>query len=243
MTIITMAIVGLIAGFVLDELIARMAREPYERGELDEDDLRLKKDGGASLEFSSETGALAMPGLLTTGSIYRRIVVIAATSGIFALLGRQYGGNDVHLAIVAFYAAVLIICTATDVLAYRVPNAVTYPAIIGALVIGLVLPDASFRSVLAGGALFGGLLFVPSILTGGGMGMGDVKLAFFVGLALGLTFVVPAMLVMALSGGLAATILLVTRLRGKGDPIPYAPFIAGGMLVAMLVSGTAFANV
>lgn len=242
MTIITMAIVGLIAGFVLDELIARMAREPYERGELDDDDLRLKKDGGASLEFSSETGSLAMPGLLTTGSIYRRIVVIAATCAIFALLGRQYQGDDVHLAIVAFYAAVLIICTATDVLAYRVPNAVTYPAIVGAFAIGIILPDANHLNVIAGGLLFGGLLFVPSILTGGGMGMGDVKLAFFVGLALGLQFVVPAMLVMALSGGLAATILLVTRLRGKGDSIPYAPFIAGGMLVAMLVSGTAFAS-
>ena len=68
----------------------------------------------------------------------------------------------------------------------------------------------------------------------------DARLAFFVGLALGLTLVVPAMLVMAISGGLAAAILLATRLRGKGDPIPYAPFIAGGMLVAMLLSGTAF---
>ena len=67
------------------------------------------------------------------------------------------------------------------------------------------------------------------------MGMGDVKLAFFVGFALGLTFVVPAMLIMAMSGGLAAAILLVTRLRGKGDPIPYAPFIAGGALVALLI--------
>ena len=240
MTIITMAIIGLITGFVLDELIARMAREPYERGELEDDDLRLKKHGGTSLELNSETGALAMPGLLTTASAYRRITVIAATVGIFALLGRQYAGDDAHLAIVSFYAAVLIICTGTDVLAYRVPNAVTYPAIILALVIGMVLPGANRLEVVAGGLLFGGLLFVPSILTGGGMGMGDVKLAFFVGLALGLTLVVPAMLVMAISGGLAAAILLATRLLGKGDPIPYAPFIAGGMLVAMLLSGTAF---
>lgn len=243
MTIITMAIIGLITGFVLDELIARMAREPYERGELDDGDLRLKKDGGASLELSSETGTLAMPGLLTTASGYRRIAVIAATASIFALLGRQYAGDELHLAIVAFYASVLIICTATDILAYRVPNAVTYPAIIGAFLIGMLMPNANRLDVVAGGLLFGGLLFVPSLLTGGGMGMGDVKLAFFVGLALGLTFVVPAMLVMAISGGLAAAILLASRLRGKGDPIPYAPFIAGGMLVAMLLSGTAFAGV
>ena len=93
---------------------------------------------------------------------------------------------------------------------------------------------------MLGGLIFGGLLFVPSMLTGGAMGMGDVKLAFFVGFALGLTFVVPAMLIMAMSGGLAAAILLVTRLRGKGDPIPYAPFIAGGALVVLLIQGSAF---
>jgi prepilin signal peptidase PulO-like enzyme (type II secretory pathway) len=51
------------------------------------------------------------------------------------------------------------------------------------------------------------------------------------------------MLIMAMSGGLAAAILLVTKLRGKGDPIPYAPFIAGGALVSMLISGTAFYSI
>ncbi len=239
MTVLVMAIIGVIAGFVLDALIARLAREPYERGELEEDDLRLKKDGG--LEFSSETGALAMPTLLTTRSLIRTIIVVAATAAVFAAIGRQYEHDGVwELLIVALYASVLIICTATDVLAYRVPNAVTYPAIVGALAIGVLMPDANRLDVLAGGLVFGVLLFIPSMLTGGAMGMGDVKLAFFVGFALGLTFVVPAMLVMAISGGLAAAIMLITRLRGKGDPIPYAPFIAGGMLLVLLIQGTAF---
>lgn len=244
MTIIIMAIIGVIAGFVLDELIARLAREPYEHGVAEDGEHQQRHhDGGAPLELSSEAGALEMPRLLTTGAPYRRIVVVAATAGVFALLGRQYHG-DWHLAIVAFYASVLIICTATDIVAYRVPNAVTYPAIIGAFIIGMVVPGASPLAVAAGGLLFGGLLFVPSILTGGAMGMGDVKLALFIGFALGLSqALISAMLIMAMSGGLAAAILLITRLRGKGDPIPYAPFIAGGALVAMLIQGTAFYNV
>ena len=236
MTILIMAMFGVVVGFVLDELIARLAREPYERGDSDD-------DVPHALELASETGALEMPRLLTTGAPYRRIAVVLATVAAFAALGRQYAGEDWHLAIVAFYASVLIICTATDLLAYRVPNAVTYPAIIGTFIIGMVVPGTNRLDVVAGGLIFGGLLFVPSILTGGAMGMGDVKLAFFVGFALGLTFVVPAMLIMAMSGGLAAAILLITRLRGKGDPIPYAPFIAGGAMVAMLMSGTAFVSI
>lgn len=233
-----MAIAGVVVGFAIDAAIARMAREPFERGEVDEGDLRLRKSDG-SLELGSEAGAFTMPDLLTSQSWLRRAAVVAATALIFGLLGRQYG-HLTDLPIVAAYAAVLIVCTMTDILAYRVPNVVTYPAMLAAIAIGIAMPDANRLNVLAGGIIFGGLLFVPAILTGGAMGMGDVKFAFFVGFALGLTFVVPAMLIMAISGGFAAAVMLVTRLRSRGDPIPYAPFIAGGMLVVMLMEGTAF---
>jgi prepilin signal peptidase PulO-like enzyme (type II secretory pathway) len=235
-----MAIVGCIAGFALDEAIARLAREPYERGELEDDDLRLKKDGGASLEFNSETGALAMPRALTTGSHIRRLVVVAATVVLFALAGRQYGDEALHVAIVAAYIAVLVVCTGTDALAYRVPNVITYPAILGALVVGLLMPDANPANVLVGGLLTGGTFFAMAVATRGGMGMGDVKLAFFVGFALGLSLGVQALLITAIAGGLIAVVLLVTRIRDRRDPIPYAPFIAGGMLFVMLLRGTAF---
>ena len=84
---------------------------------------------------------------------------------------------------------------------------------------------------------------VPPLVTGGvGRGMVDVKLAFFVALAIGLTNAAPAMLIMALRGGAAAAFLLVTGLRGKGEPIPYAPFISAGGLAVLLWQGAAFAQ-
>jgi prepilin signal peptidase PulO-like enzyme (type II secretory pathway) len=237
-----MAIAGFVVGFILDILIARLAREPYERGDDDGDDAQPQEPRPRSLELASETGSMVMPSLLTTASWYRTAAVVAVTTAAFAVLGRQYAGDDAHLAITAFYASVLIICASTDILAYRVPNAVTYPAILAALGVGMVIGEHRL-SVLAGGLIFGGILFVPSIITGGAMGMGDVKLALFVGFALGLALIVPAMLIMALSGGLAALLLLVTRLRSKGDPIPYAPFIAGGALLTILLHGTAFVTI
>lgn len=235
-----MALAGLVLGFALDELIARLAREPYERGEIDEDDLRLKKDGGAGLELSSETGAFAMPRALTTGSPYRRLCVVAATAAVFALAGWAYEGDALHLAIVAVYAAVLIACTGTDVLAYRVPNVITYPAIVAAIVIGMLMPDADRSDVLLGGLLIGGTFFAMAVVTRGGMGMGDVKLAIFVGFALGLAFGIMALLITAIAGGAIAVVLLVTRVRDRRDPIPYAPFISLGALYVILTQGTAF---
>jgi prepilin signal peptidase PulO-like enzyme (type II secretory pathway) len=239
LTTIIMAIFGVVAGFVVDELAARMAREPYQRDEAGSDELRFASES-AQLSMTPATDAdFEIPRLLTTASWYRRAIVVSATALAFAIVGHQYEGSEWRLMIAAFYVAALIICAATDVLSYRVPNAITYPAIIGALLIGMFVPGANRLDVLAGGLLYGGILFLPSILTGA-MGMGDAKLALFVGFALGLTFAVPAMLIMAISGGLAAAILIVTRLRGRGDPIPYAPFIAGGALVMLLIRGTAF---
>ena len=244
MPVLMMALIGVAAGFAIDVIVAKLAREPYERGDLDDDGDGEPRRGGQGLELHSEAGALAMPGLLTTQSAYRRIAIVALTALLFALVGSQYQDAPAqYIAITAAYVAVLIICTSTDVLAYRVPNVVTYPAILGALAAGVLLPDANWRDVVAGGLIFGVLLFVPSLLTGGAMGMGDVKLAFFVGFALGLNLIVPAMLVMAISGGFAAAVLLLTRLRGKGDPIPYAPFIAGGMLLVLLFEGSALCRI
>ena len=241
MTVLIMAIVGLMAGFGLDEAIARLSREPYERTDDEEED-GLQSETPTTFELSSETGALAMPSALTTASMYRRAMVVAATGAIFALVGLRYEGDWLHIAIVAGYAAALIVCTGTDLLAYRVPNVVTYPAIIAAITIGLVMPDANRADVLVGGALSGGTFLAMSILTRGGMGMGDVKLAFFTGFALGLTFGVAALLITAIGGGVIAVLLLVTRIRDRRDPSPYAPFIATGALYVLLVQGVAFAE-
>ena len=139
MTIITMAVAGVVFGFVLDYLVARLAREPYERSEA--------PDGkGSSLESEAARLTLAsidtptvheMPSLLTTHSRYRTSVVVALTAAVFGVIGAQYAQSDWQLAIASLYASALIICAATDFLSYRVPNSVTYPAIVGAFAVAL----------------------------------------------------------------------------------------------------------
>lgn len=240
MTAVFMAIAGVLVGFALDEMIARLSREPYERVDAEDAADAADADAPHRLDLSSEAGALAMPRALTSASLYRRIVVVVVTALIFSLIGYRYEADALHVAIVAAYAAVLIVCTGTDLLAYRVPNVITYPAIVAAVTLGLIMPDANRADVLVGGALTGGTFLLMSILTRGGMGMGDVKLSFFTGFALGLTLGINALLITAIGGGVIAVVLLVTRLRGRRDPIPYAPFIAAGALYVMLVQGTAF---
>ncbi|HWO73931.1 MAG TPA: A24 family peptidase [Dehalococcoidia bacterium] len=87
---------------------------------------------------------------------------------------------------VSLLLAGLLICTATDLLRFRVPNVVTYPGIVLALFAAVVMPDGHLASAFLA-ALLGGVLFlILAIFSRGGLGFGDVKLAVLIGAALGL---------------------------------------------------------
>jgi prepilin signal peptidase PulO-like enzyme (type II secretory pathway) len=236
---LVLALIGLPAGLLLDRLVVRLA-VPFDDDEEEEpqEPSVLEK----ARHIGAEAGSLVIDAEEPAGGWLRRLLVVAATIALFAAAGARYSEPG-HLAIVTAYLCALIVCAATDVLVYRVPNAVTYPAILCALLLAAVMPDTSLVSALAGAGLAGGALIVPALFTGGlGMGMGDVKLAAFAGLALGFVFVIPALLVMALSGGLVASLLMIFRLRRRGEPIPYAPFISFGAAAALLLQGTVFVS-
>ena len=229
-----LAVARLGAGLALDAVMGRLAWAtpggPPEEERITADAPVLAAEGGALV--------IASEGV----HWQRRLLFMGVTAGLFAMAAVRYDGAA-ELAIITAYVCVLLVCAGTDLISYRVPNVVTYPAIVGAIVVGALIPDADILEVLAGGALAGGVLLVPSLITGGlGMGMGDVKLAAFVGLAVGFTHIAPAMLIMAIGGGIAATFLLVTGLRKKGEPIPYAPFISAGGLAVLFWQGAAFVS-
>ncbi len=148
------AIIGLVAGVALDALMGRLA---------------WVTPGGTPKEepitadapvLAAEAGALVVA---SEGSHWqRRLLVMGAAAGLFALVPLRYDGAA-EMAVVTAYVCVLLVCAGTDLISYRVPNVVTYPAIVGAIVVGALMPDADILEVLAGGALTGGVLLVPSL--------------------------------------------------------------------------------
>jgi leader peptidase (prepilin peptidase)/N-methyltransferase len=66
------------------------------------------------------------------------------------------------------------------------------------------------------------------------MGAGDVKLAFLIGMLTGFPWVLQALVVGILLGGLAAALLLLFRLRGPRQYIPYAPYLVAGAMATLL---------
>jgi leader peptidase (prepilin peptidase)/N-methyltransferase len=233
------ALFGLPAGIAIDGLSARLAGDWYESPDDPHDDEHGGSDARDGDADAQRVQPRPIPFVLREGAFYRTVVVVALTVVLFGAVWYLYGDRPWQAVIASAYAGVLITCTATDFMARRIANIVTYPAILGAFAVGMFAPGADRVDVLLGALLGGGVLFVFALLPGNGIG--DAKLGLFMGLALGAAYTASALVIMALSGGAVAFgILAASRLRARRAAIPYGPYIALGMMSVMLLRGTAF---
>ena len=128
----------------------------------------------------------------------------------------------------------LLACAATDLLAYRVPDAVTVPALALALVLSAAAGGPELASALMAAAMAGGLLLLAAVLTRGGLGGGDVKLGALIGAALGLPMAAFALAAGIVIGGFVVIGLYAMRWLEKDQAFPFAPFLALAALAFLL---------
>lgn len=131
------------------------------------------------------------------------------------------------------HASVLALITVTDLEHRKVPDAASLPAMAATIVYTALSNPGGLRGVLLGGAIGFGFFL---LLTPFHMGMGDVKLAGYVGLIAGLRHVLPCLLLAIVAGGLVAGIGLATRRIARRSYIPYAPYLALGGVVALFLA-------
>lgn len=133
----------------------------------------------------------------------------------------------------ALLALALLALTFIDIAHHLLPDRITLPWI----AVGLAtvpLSSITLPGALLGGLLGGGILFVVALVSGGGMGGGDVKLAAMIGTFLGWQQTLLALFVGVLFGGLLGSVLLALGLKGRKDPVPFGPFLALGGVASLL---------
>jgi leader peptidase (prepilin peptidase)/N-methyltransferase len=127
--------------------------------------------------------------------------------------------------------AVLVAVTVTDLERRIVPNRIIVPALVVALVVQTAR-DPSVEWIVA--SLGAGLFFlVSALIYPAGLGMGDVKMAAFLGAWLGAPVIVALFL-----GSVFAVLPAIVILARHGSSarkmgIPFAPFLAAGGVVAL----------
>lgn len=137
----------------------------------------------------------------------------------------------------AMAGAVLVLLAAADLRTRLVPNALLYPALLGSL-----LTAAAFGSDAAGASIVGAAVgfvafYLFALVSRGALGMGDVKLAAYVGSLLGVGALVVALAAGMLAASALALALLVLRRASRKDTLPLAPFLVLPALLILAAGG------
>jgi Flp pilus assembly protein protease CpaA len=113
-------------------------------------------------------------------------------------------------------------------------NVITYPSVVVAVVLSEWSPGLTVTSAVIGAVGVAAFFFVQNIVSRGSIGLGDAKLGALVGAVTGAgptsahLGAIYAVVAGVFIGGATAIVLLVTRIRGLKDPIPYGPFLCAG---------------
>lgn len=142
--------------------------------------------------------------------------------------------TPIRMALVVFAIGVLLYVSWTDIRSRRIPNVVIFPAIAVALV---TLPwTIGLSSGLVGAVLAPLPLVIARFMTGAGkMGMGDIKLAVFVGLVLGYELALIGLgigLVLSLIGNAIGVMRGTHTFRSK---LPFGPYFAAAVIPLLLM--------
>jgi leader peptidase (prepilin peptidase)/N-methyltransferase len=138
---------------------------------------------------------------------------------------------SVEALVAALGCAVIVAVSVTDLERRIVPIRIVVPALAIALVVQTVREPSVEWLVAAVGA--GGFFLLLVIVYPAGLGMGDVKLAAFLGAWLGRDVAV-ALFVGTILGALPAIAVLARRgSAGRRVTLPYVPALAAGAVVGL----------
>jgi leader peptidase (prepilin peptidase)/N-methyltransferase len=156
------------------------------------------------------------------------------------LLPSRFGGDPLALLVFGAWVVTLIVGLATDLDQRLLPDELTLPIILVAL-----LYASSGLNPLVGGelglavlaaVLIPAVLYLPSIPFGAGaFGTGDVKMLVGTGLLLGGERALGGTVFGLVLVGVVLPALLLTRRIGRKSFIPFGPFLILGALWAVLV--------
>lgn len=148
-----------------------------------------------------------------------------------------------------YLASVLIVIFVYDLKHFIIPDKIVFPAIaisIGYHVLNImyaqnyvlyVIRDALYNYF--GSALLVSVLFLALVLVSRGkwMGMGDVKLAFLMGLILGWPDILIALFLASVLGAIVGLAMIFSGKKTLKSQVPFGPFLAAGTFIALFWGG------
>jgi leader peptidase (prepilin peptidase)/N-methyltransferase len=175
----------------------------------------------------------------------RRVLVTILCGALCGALAAQYDDSWVLPAYLVL-AVGLVVLSAIDLEHLLLPNRIVYPLGYASLALFTLaaLGDDDFRALgrgLVAGAVAFAAFFVLHMISPRSMGFGDVRLSFILGLALGWLGwgeVFVGLFAGFVYGAFVGVALVVTRVRGRNQALPFGPFLAAGAMTGILVGSS-----
>lgn len=147
------------------------------------------------------------------------------------------GAMGNHVLLGGPFAVLLATVTLTDLRRRVIPNRVLALGSAAILAVLVLMSPERIALHLTTAAVAGGAFLALALTARGELGMGDVKLIAVMGLALGAHVTTALAWAIALAGIAAAAILARRGWHaGRGATLPLAPFLAFGVVAALLAS-------
>jgi leader peptidase (prepilin peptidase)/N-methyltransferase len=181
-----------------------------------------------------------LPPARTLAATRLQILTIVATVVLFAGAGLRFGADWVVPGYLVFFVC-LVSISVIDSQRQIIPNYIVYPTIFASVPLlalaALIQGDWDrFGQAMLGATLAWLALFLIHMISPGGMGFGDVRLAFVLGLFLGwisLSHVVTGLFLGVVIISVVGVVLAVLRLRSLQEHIAFGPFLAVGSTLAV----------
>jgi leader peptidase (prepilin peptidase)/N-methyltransferase len=189
-----------------------------------------------------------LPGMRVHGRYLAMLVVIL---GLFIAVGFRFeDATWIRIAGYLLLSAVLVTVSAIDIDCFRLPDRIVLPslALSAVIVVAGSLREGVPASILhaaVGAGVYFGILLVFHLISPGGMGFGDVKLAALMGLYLGwlavggvtaFVLVLWALLAAAVVATVVGATMLAVQGRNRRTPIPFGPYLAFGTMLVVLLT-------
>jgi len=141
--------------------------------------------------------------------------------------------QTIEIILDVLYIGILVTVSYTDLRWRRIPNAVVLPGILTAFLVAIF--KAELPAAFLGGFIGAIFFIIPAVIFGPERaGMGDVKLALFMGLLLGFPAIFYALAIASVS----ALVVILPGIAFCGwtrkTVIPFGPFLAFGALFLLV---------
>ncbi|MCU9614017.1 prepilin peptidase [Caldibacillus lycopersici] len=161
----------------------------------------------------------------------------AITGGLFAL-SYYYLGWEMELLAALFFVSLLVIITVSDLEYMIIPDKILIVFLLLFIAIRIFEPLNPWWDSIVGAVLGFAILYLLAIVSRGGMGGGDIKLFFVLGIILGTKAIIMTLFFASLLGSLVGIIQMLFHKWKKKTPIPFGPFISIGALLSYFYRDT-----